>query len=36
MVVMVVGRVGPLTLGYMLTMRRKSLVRYAETEFPVG
>lgn len=36
MVVMVVGRVGPLTLGYILTMRRKSLVRYAETEFPVG
>ncbi|WP_148862133.1 TrkH family potassium uptake protein [Marinobacter fonticola] len=36
MVVMVVGRVGPLTLGYILTMRRKLHVRYAKTEFPVG
>lgn len=36
MAIMLAGRVGPLTLGYMLTMRRKSLVRYATTEFPVG
>ncbi|EMP54586.1 cation transport protein [Marinobacter santoriniensis NKSG1] len=36
MVIMLVGRVGPLTLGYMLTMRRKSLIRYATTEIPVG
>ncbi|ENO16557.2 Ktr system potassium transporter B [Marinobacter nanhaiticus D15-8W] len=36
MLVMLIGRVGPLTLGYILTMRSKSHVRYAKTEFPVG
>lgn len=36
MMVMLIGRVGPLTLGYILTMRSKSHVRYAKTEFPVG
>jgi len=36
MLIMLVGRVGPLALGYMLTMRRKSRIRYATTEFPVG
>lgn len=36
MAVMLIGRLGPLTLGYTLTVRRKSRVRYATTEFPVG
>lgn len=36
MAVMLIGRLGPLTLGYTLTMRRQSHVRYAQTEFPVG
>lgn len=36
MAVMLIGRLGPLTLGYTLTVRRKSHVRYAPTEFPVG
>jgi trk system potassium uptake protein TrkH len=36
MAVMLIGRLGPLTLGYSLTVRRKSHVRYATTEFPVG
>jgi trk system potassium uptake protein TrkH len=36
MAVMLIGRLGPLTLGYTLTVRRKSRVRYAKTEFPVG
>jgi len=36
MAVMLVGRLGPLTLGYTLTVRRKSHIRYAKTEFPVG
>ncbi|KMQ74352.1 TrkH family potassium uptake protein [Marinobacter subterrani] len=36
MAVMLVGRLGPLTLGYTLTVRRKSHVQYANTEFPVG
>ncbi len=36
MAVMLIGRLGPLTLGYTLTVRRKSHVRYAKTEFPVG
>jgi trk system potassium uptake protein TrkH len=36
MAVMLIGRVGPLTLGYVLTVRRKSRVRFAKTEFPVG
>tara|TARA_R110002012_G_scaffold301538_1_gene501836 strand:+ start:52 stop:1335 length:1284 start_codon:yes stop_codon:yes gene_type:complete len=36
MAVMLIGRLGPLTLGYTLTVRRKSHVRYARTEFPVG
>ncbi|MDY6840049.1 MAG: potassium transporter TrkG [Pseudomonadota bacterium] len=36
MAVMLIGRLGPLTLGYTLTVRRKSHVHYAKTEFPVG
>lgn len=36
MAIMLIGRLGPLTLGYTLTVRRKSHVRYAKTEFPVG
>lgn len=36
MAVMLIGRLGPLTLGYTLTVRRKSHVRFAKTEFPVG
>lgn len=36
MAIMLIGRVGPLTLGYILTVRRKSHIRYATTEFPVG
>jgi len=36
MAVMLIGRLGPLTLGYTLTVRRKSHIRYAKTEFPVG
>jgi len=36
MAIMLIGRLGPLTLGYTLTVRRKSRVRYATTEFPVG
>ncbi len=36
MAVMLFGRLGPLTSGYTLTVRRKSHVRYATTEFPVG
>lgn len=36
MAVMLIGRLGPLTLGYTLTVRRKSHVQYATTEFPVG
>ncbi|WP_296934953.1 potassium transporter TrkG [uncultured Marinobacter sp.] len=36
MTIMLIGRLGPLTLGYTLTVRRKSRVRYAKTEFPVG
>lgn len=36
MAVMLIGRLGPLTLGYTLAVRRKSHVRYAQTEFPVG
>lgn len=36
MAVMLAGRLGPLTLGYTLTVRRKSHVRYATTEFPVS
>jgi trk system potassium uptake protein TrkH len=36
MAIMLIGRLGPLTLGYTLTVRRKSRVRYAMTEFPVG
>jgi len=36
MATMLIGRLGPLTLGYTLTVRRKSRVRYAKTEFPVG
>ncbi len=36
MVIMLVGRVGPLTLGYILAVRRKTHVRYAAVEFPVG
>lgn len=36
MAVMLIGRLGPLTLGYTLTVRRRSHIRYANTEFPVG
>lgn len=36
MATMLIGRVGPLTLGYVLTVRRRSIVRYARTELPVG
>ncbi|WP_031210417.1 TrkH family potassium uptake protein [Marinobacter sp. EVN1] len=36
MATMLIGRLGPLTLGYTLTVRRKSRLRYAKTEFPVG
>lgn len=36
MLVMLIGRVGPLTLGYMLTMPHKQHIRYARTELPVG
>jgi trk system potassium uptake protein TrkH len=36
MAVMLIGRLGPLTLGYTLTKRRKSHIRFAQTEFPVG
>ncbi|MEA2119213.1 TrkH family potassium uptake protein [Halovibrio sp. HP20-50] len=36
MAVMLIGRLGPLTLGYTLTVRHKSHVKYATTEFPVG
>lgn len=36
MVVMLLGRVGPLTLGYILARRTKSRVSYPETSFPVG
>lgn len=36
MAIMLIGRLGPLTLGYTLTVRRKSRVRFAKTEFPVG
>ncbi|WP_217639886.1 TrkH family potassium uptake protein [Vreelandella subterranea] len=36
MAVMLIGRLGPLTLGYTLTIRHKAHVKYATTEFPVG
>ncbi|TBW59625.1 Ktr system potassium transporter B [Marinobacter halodurans] len=36
MSIMLIGRVGPLTLGYILAIRRKSRLRYATAEFPVG
>ncbi|MBS3803290.1 MAG: Ktr system potassium transporter B [Oleiphilaceae bacterium] len=36
MMIMLIGRVGPLTLGYVLARRRRSHVRCATTEFPVG
>ncbi|MFB9868331.1 TrkH family potassium uptake protein [Vreelandella sulfidaeris] len=36
MAVMLIGRLGPLTLGYTLTLRHKSHVRFVKTEFPVG
>ncbi|SFR62064.1 trk system potassium uptake protein TrkH [Marinobacter daqiaonensis] len=36
MAIMLIGRVGPLTVGYILTMRSKSQIRYARTELPVG
>lgn len=35
-VLMFVGRLGPLTLIYSLSTQRKGLVRYAETPFQVG
>lgn len=34
--VMLIGRVGPLTLGYVLTIPKKHHIRYAHTELPVG
>ncbi len=36
MLVMLIGRLGPLTLGYMLMVRKPSSVKYAKVEFPVG
>lgn len=36
MAIMLIGRIGPLSLGYILTIRQKSRVRYATAEFPVG
>jgi len=35
-VLMFVGRLGPLTLVYSLATRKRSRVRYPETEFQVG
>lgn len=36
MVVMVIGRVGPLTLGFLLTRPRPEYVRYSKAELPLG
>lgn len=36
MAIMLLGRVGPLTLGYILAVRARAHVRYATVEFPVG
>lgn len=36
MLVMLVGRVGPLTLGYILTAPKRTHLQYARSEFPVG
>ncbi|MDF1763475.1 MAG: potassium transporter TrkG [Oleibacter sp.] len=36
MAVMLIGRLGPLTLGYLLTVKRATQIRYASVEFPVG
>lgn len=36
MLVMLIGRVGPLALGFMLTVQRREHFRYARTEFPLG
>lgn len=36
MLVMLIGRLGPLMLGYMLMVRKPSSVKYARVEFPVG
>lgn len=36
MAIMLLGRVGPLTLGYILARRTRSRIRYPETSFPVG
>ena len=34
--VMLIGRVGPLTLGYLLTIPKKHHIRFAHAELPVG
>lgn len=36
MLVMLIGRIGPLTLGYVLTLPAKQHIRYARTELPLG
>ncbi|MCW8195590.1 Ktr system potassium transporter B [Proteobacteria bacterium 005FR1] len=36
MLVMLIGRIGPLTLGYVLTLPSKQHIRYARTELPLG
>lgn len=36
MFMMFFGRIGPLTLGYLLAKPRKSRVRYASTDIPIG
>lgn len=36
MLVMLIGRAGPLALGFMLTVQHKEHFRYARTEFPMG
>jgi len=36
MVVMFIGRVGPLSLGYVLTRPNKALVKYPNAELPIG
>jgi len=34
--VMLIGRVGPLTLGYLLTRPSKEHVKYPHAELPLG
>lgn len=36
MVVMIIGRVGPLTLGFLLARPRPEYVRYSKVEMPLG